>query len=86
MHSPSVFIHDRGYCLKGNHLKVRKKTFALATAWEPNPFRRFYDQTGAETGWSKREIESGHDAMIDKPEAVTELLLEASIEASRDEG
>src|SRR5580698_4883368 len=29
--------------LQGSHLKVKKKTFVLASAWAPNPFRQFYE-------------------------------------------
>jgi pimeloyl-ACP methyl ester carboxylesterase len=72
--------------LKGDHLQVKKKTFVLATAWEPNPFRRFYEQVGVDAGWSRREIESGHDAMLDNPEAVTALLLEAAVGVPQDRG
>lgn len=64
--------------LKGDYRKVKNKTFVLATAWEPNPFRRFYEQVGVETDWFRREVECGHDAMLDSPEAVTALLLEAA--------
>jgi len=64
--------------LQGRHLTVRKKTFALASAWEPNPFKQFYERLQGDPTWVTRTIESGHDAMLDKPEEVASLLREAA--------
>src|SRR5207248_1240149 len=60
--------------VQGSHLKVMKKTFALASAWEPNPFRQFYEHLQGDPAWITCTIESGHDAMLDKPEEVPSLL------------
>jgi pimeloyl-ACP methyl ester carboxylesterase len=64
--------------LQGNHLNVKRKTFALASAWEPNPFRQFYDRLQGDPEWVTSTIESGHDAMLDKPEEVASLLRDAA--------
>jgi pimeloyl-ACP methyl ester carboxylesterase len=64
--------------LQGSHLQVKKKTFALASAWEPNPFRQFYERLQRDAAWRTRTIESGHDAMLDRPEEVASLLREAA--------
>jgi pimeloyl-ACP methyl ester carboxylesterase len=64
--------------LQGNHLKVKEKMFVLATAWEPNPFRQFYERLQEDSAWTMRTIECGHDAMLDQPEAVVSLLREAA--------
>jgi pimeloyl-ACP methyl ester carboxylesterase len=64
--------------LQGNHLKVKKKVFVLASSWEPNPFRRFYEQLGQDPTWTTCTIESGHDAMLDKPDGVANLLVEVA--------
>ena len=65
--------------LQGNHLKVKKKTFTLASAWGPSPFRQFYECLQGDPAWITRTIESGHDAMLDKPEEVMSLLREAAL-------
>jgi pimeloyl-ACP methyl ester carboxylesterase len=64
--------------LKGNHLKVKKKIFVLAS-WEPNGFRRFYERVEKDPAWITRTIESGHEVMLDKPEEVANLLREAAV-------
>jgi pimeloyl-ACP methyl ester carboxylesterase len=64
--------------LQGSYLKVKKKTFALASAWEPSPFRQFYEHLQGDPAWTTCTIESGHDAMLDKPEEVASLLREAA--------
>jgi pimeloyl-ACP methyl ester carboxylesterase len=65
--------------LQGNYLKVKNKIFSLASAWEPNPFRQFYEPLLEDPAWTLRTIESGHDAMLDKPEQVADLLREAAL-------
>jgi pimeloyl-ACP methyl ester carboxylesterase len=67
-----------GIRLQGNHLKVKQRIFALASAWEPNPFRQFYNKLQHNPDWTLRTIESGHDAMLDKPDEVASLLLEVA--------
>jgi pimeloyl-ACP methyl ester carboxylesterase len=64
--------------LEGSHLKVKKKTFVLASAWEPNPFKQFYERLQGDPVWITGTIESGHDAMLDKPEELASLLREAA--------
>jgi len=64
--------------LRGNHLKIKKKTFVLASAWGPSPFQQFYDRLQEDPAWTMRTIECGHDAMLDQPEAVVSLLREAA--------
>lgn len=64
--------------LQGRHLQVKKKTFALASAWEHNQFRQFYERLQRDAAWRTRTIESGHDAMLDRPEEVASLLREAA--------
>ena len=64
--------------LKGNHLQIRNKTYILASAWNPNPFERFYQQLRVDPAWTTRTIASGHDAMLDDPDGVVELLRAAT--------
>jgi hypothetical protein len=41
---------------------------------EQSPFRPFYEKAKAR-GWATSEIDCGHDVMLDRPDAVTALLL-----------
>jgi pimeloyl-ACP methyl ester carboxylesterase len=64
--------------LQGNHLNVTKKIYALASSWAPNPFEQFYLQLRRDPAWITRTIDSGHDAMLDNPEVVANLLRAAT--------
>lgn len=64
--------------LRGNHLRVKRKIFAFATAWSPSPFKQFYDRLREDPAWVTETIESGHDAMLDDPDGVARLLREAA--------
>ena len=67
-----------GIRLHGNHLKVKQRVFVLASAWTPSPFRQFYSKLQENKEWKLRTIESGHDAMLDKPDEVASLLLDVA--------
>lgn len=54
--------------LRGNQDKIKTKIYALATGWEPNGFRGFYDRASADPTWVTRTIDSGHELMLNKPE------------------
>jgi pimeloyl-ACP methyl ester carboxylesterase len=64
--------------LEGNHLRVETKMYVLATEWGPSPFARFYTQLADDPSWTARLVPSGHDVMLDRPDAVIALLLEAA--------
>jgi len=49
--------------------------YFYAAGWEGTPFTQFYDMAKAR-GWSTREFACGHDVMLDRPEELTEALLE----------
>ena len=71
--SQPLAIVTEGIRLHGNHLKVKQRVFVLASAWAPTPFRKFYDELQENPDWTLRTIESGHDAMLDKPSGVASL-------------
>ena len=56
--------------------RINRVAYAYASGWagEQSPFRPFYEKARAR-GWSTSEIDSGHDVMLDRPDAVTALLL-----------
>jgi pimeloyl-ACP methyl ester carboxylesterase len=55
---------------------IKRVAYAYASGWaaDQSPFRPFYDRAKTR-GWTTCEIECGHDAMLDRPDAVTALLL-----------
>ena len=57
--------------------RINRVAYAYASGWagEQSPFRPFYDKAKAR-GWTTSKIDCGHDVMLDRPEAVTALLLE----------
>lgn len=56
--------------------RIRDVRFVLATDWPGSPFPPFYEKAKAR-GWHTRTVPCGHDVMLDLPEQVTSLLLEA---------
>jgi pimeloyl-ACP methyl ester carboxylesterase len=60
----------------GGMQRIKSIHYVYASGWagEQSPFRQFYDKAVAR-GWKTSEIDSGHDVMLDRPEAVTTLLL-----------
>jgi pimeloyl-ACP methyl ester carboxylesterase len=62
--------------LTGGFGQLKRVYYAYASGWagDQSPFRPFYDKARAR-GWTTSEIECGHDAMLDRPDAVTALLL-----------
>ena len=61
--------------LTGDIEKVGKVTYILASGWgNPTPFTAIHAQARA-NGWTTRELDCGHDVMLDMPdELVAELL------------
>jgi pimeloyl-ACP methyl ester carboxylesterase len=69
-----------GVRLKGDHLKVKKRMFIMAI-WVtefPSPFRQFYDRLKDDPAWVIHTIESGHDVMLNDPQAFVKFLQEAA--------
>ncbi|HXE17099.1 MAG TPA: alpha/beta hydrolase [Stellaceae bacterium] len=65
--------------LTGAHLRVRNKVFVLAANWgNGRGFRRYRDMAKAQPGWTVLEMPCGHDAMIDMPDELTEILLKSA--------
>jgi pimeloyl-ACP methyl ester carboxylesterase len=70
--------------LQGNHLKVKSKTYVLASGWESGPFKQFYERIRKDSGWITRAIESGgHCAMLDQPDDVSNLLRNTALDVTR---
>jgi len=55
---------------------VANVSYVFATGYERSPFAPFFERAKA-NGWRTASIDAGHDVMLDRPEAVTDLLLES---------
>jgi len=62
--------------LSGAINNIKNVTFILATSFESSPFPPFCDKARAQ-GWKVLTIDCGHDVMLDQPEELTRLLLDA---------
>jgi hypothetical protein len=62
--------------LTGGLAQISRIAYAFASGWAggQSTFYPFYQQAKAR-GWTTSVLDCGHDAMLDRPEAVTALLL-----------
>ena len=63
--------------LTGAHRNIAKKTFILAGDWKGSGFKGFHDKVVGQPGWTTHVVPCGHDVMLDMPDRLTELLVEA---------
>jgi pimeloyl-ACP methyl ester carboxylesterase len=67
--------------LTGAHDRVPKKTYVLATRYAGSSSARFrviHDRLSRTSGWSVRQVASGHDVMVDAPGELAEILVDAA--------
>ena len=62
--------------LTGTWKSIPRKTYILAELHPNSDFERFSGPLSQEPDWDVRTVPSGHDVMVDKPEILTEILLE----------
>jgi len=60
--------------LSGNYLKIEKKSFVLASAFQPSPFTRFAEEAD-ELGWPVEELATHHFTMVSMPGETAEALM-----------
>jgi pimeloyl-ACP methyl ester carboxylesterase len=63
--------------LTGAIERIKDVTYVLATGWAPSPFPQFYEKAKAR-GWKTLTLDCGHDVMLDRPEEVVKILVDAS--------
>jgi pimeloyl-ACP methyl ester carboxylesterase len=64
--------------LTGGIDRVERITYILATGYaEGSPFPRFY-ALAQTRGWKTKTIDAGHDVMLDRPQELAAMLLEAA--------
>ena len=63
--------------LRGHADTIENVTFVLTTAFNDSPFPQFCEEAKAR-GWNTLTLACGHDAMLDLPEKLTQLLVEVA--------
>ena len=64
--------------LTGAREKIGKKTYIRAASY-PNPgFDAAYARVKADKSWRTYEVPCGHDVMVDMPDRLAEILVEAA--------
>jgi hypothetical protein len=64
--------------LTGARDKIARKTYIRAKNYSNPGFDRAVAAVKSDPSWRLHEVPSGHDVMVDAPERLTELLLEAA--------
>ncbi len=65
--------------LTGAHRAIRKHVYVHSTVLpRESPFKPFYEQTKSDPAWSAYALPCGHDAMLDLPDRVAEILESAA--------
>jgi pimeloyl-ACP methyl ester carboxylesterase len=64
--------------LTGAREKVAKKTYIRAPVYPQPAFDKAYAAKKADPSWRTYEVPCGHDVMVDMPERLVEILLEAT--------
>lgn len=64
----------KGVTLAGRQHEVKSKDFIICTRHRPSPFWQFFEKYRDAPGWRCHTLDSLHDAMIEVPEALVEIL------------
>jgi len=64
--------------LTGARERIAKKTYVRATAYPSPYFDAGLASARAKNNWRIHEVQCGHDLMLDMPERLTEILLDAA--------
>jgi hypothetical protein len=62
----------------GARERIRKKVFVRATAYRQDPFEMAYKKVRSNPTWTTFELNCGHHPMVEMPEWVKEILLDAA--------
>ena len=64
--------------LSGKQNSIKKRVYVHSTVLpRESPFKPFYERVKNDPGWSAHTLACGHDAMLDMPDDVTRILLDA---------
>lgn len=60
----------------GEEAKIARRSYIFANAWEPTPFRRFFNELRDDPAWEVHQSESSHAVMADQPDQLRAILLD----------
>lgn len=64
--------------LSGKQNSINKRVYVHSTVLpRESPFKPFYERVKSDPAWSAHTLACGHDAMLDMPDDVTRILLDA---------
>jgi pimeloyl-ACP methyl ester carboxylesterase len=73
-----TFVSLEPIALTGAREKIAKKTYIRATSY-PNPrFDGYLERLKTNPAWRTYGVPSGHDVMVDKPEQLSDILMEVA--------
>jgi pimeloyl-ACP methyl ester carboxylesterase len=64
--------------LTGARDKIAKKAYIRAKGYPSIPFDGYQEKVKADSSWRVYELACGHDAMVDMPDRLSELLIEVA--------
>jgi hypothetical protein len=57
---------------------VRKAIYVRAEGYDPSPFGPIAERLKSDTRWQVVGVPCGHDVMVDEPDRLVEILIDAS--------
>ncbi len=64
--------------LTGAPARVAKRIFIKAGTYVPSPFDAIFERLKADPAWQATSVACGHDVMVDKPDELATLLIQAA--------
>jgi hypothetical protein len=64
-----------GIALRGARGRIARKVYVRAAGYPSAPFDATQARLAGDLGWRVLEVPCGHDAMVDMPERVAEILV-----------
>ena len=74
---PVATLTDKS-TVTGARDRIAKKAYIRAKGYPSVPFDGVYDALKTNSAWRVYELPCGHDAMVDMPDRLTEVLLEVA--------
>jgi pimeloyl-ACP methyl ester carboxylesterase len=74
----SVATFTDKIALTGARDRIAKKAYIRAKGYPSVPFDGFHDKLKADAAWRVYELPSGHDAMVDMPDRVAQILVDVA--------
>ena len=74
---PVATLTDKS-TVTGARDRIAKKAYIRAKGYPSVPFDGVYDALKTNSAWRVYELPCGHDAMVDMPDRLTEILLEVA--------